>query len=187
MVLGMVSRLAAVMGLHVAQDVHWIRVFDNLHWPAGTSMAAAFAWLGLRAARSQSVASLRWIAIGLAVYAAGQLVWDIQTLIGYADFPSPSDLLYPWLGPCMAIGLLVGFFRLADCVRRKTLLLDAAILATAALTLVLYLPTGGEMSLLSLAVPTAYPVSLFTAACLGLIAAPAQRLKFSPGSTACFP
>jgi diguanylate cyclase (GGDEF)-like protein/PAS domain S-box-containing protein len=181
MVVGMAGLLAGVVGIHVAQDIHWIRLFDNLHWTAGTSMAAAFAWLGVRAARSESVAGLRWIAIGLTVYAAGQIVWDIQTVTGYAGFPSPSDLLYLWLGPCVAIGLLVESFRLADRVQRKTLLLDASILAIAALTLVLvlYLPMRGEMPLLSLAVLVAYPVSLFTAACIGLIAAPTLRLKFS--------
>ena len=181
MLLGMAGLLAGMVGIHVAQEIHWIRLFDNLHWTAGTFMAAAFAWLGAHSARRESVASLRWIAIGLTGYAAGQLVWDLQTLIGYAGFPSPSDLFYLWLGPCVAIGLLVEFFRLADRVQGKTLLLDAAILAIAALTLVLvlYLPMRGETPLLSMMVMVAYPVSLFTAACIGLIAAPTLRLKFS--------
>ncbi|MCU0810000.1 MAG: EAL domain-containing protein [Thiobacillaceae bacterium] len=181
MLVGMAGLLAGLVGIHVAQDIHWIRLFDNLHWTAGTSMAAAFAWLGVRAARSESVAGLGWIAIGLTVYAAGQIVWNIQTVVGYAGSPSPSDLLYLWLGPCVAIGLLVESFRMADRIQRKTLLLDAAILAIAALMLVLllYLPQQGDMPLLSMAVLVAYPVSLFTAASIGLIAAPTLRLKFS--------
>ncbi len=47
------------------------------------------------------------------------------------------------------------------------------------LVLVLYLPRRGDMALLSLAVMVAYPASLFAAACVGLIAMPTLRLKFS--------
>ena len=106
------------------------------------------AWLGLRSAPPESARGLRWMAIGLTAYATGQIIWDVQTAVGYSGFPSPSDLFYLWLGPCVAAGLLIEAFRLADRVQRKTLLLDAATLAIAALTLVLvlYLPRRGEMA-----------------------------------------
>ena len=180
---GLTGLLAGVVGIYLAQDVRWVRFFDNLHWTASTLMATVFAWLGVRVAPAGSVRSLRWIAIGLSVYTLGQLVWDIQTWVGFDDFVSPSDLFYLGLGPCVAAGLLIEARRLADRVQRKTLLLDAAILAIAALTLVLvlYLPWRGEMPLLSMAMLVAYPVSLFSAACIGLIAAPTLRLKFSWG------
>ena len=181
LLLGMTGLLAGVVGIRLAQDVHWVRFFDNLHWTAGTLTAAILAWLGLRMAPAASGKGLRWIAIGLSLYAVGQLIWDVQTLIGYSAFPSPSDLFYLWLGPCVAVGLLHEVYRLADRVQRKTLLLDAATLAIAALTLVLvlYLPMRGDMPLPALAALAAYPVSLFTAACIGLIAIPTLRLKFS--------
>ncbi len=180
---GLTGLLAGVVGIYLAQDVRWIRFFDNLHWTASTLMATVFAWLGVRLAPAGSVRSLRWIAIGLSVYTLGQLIWDVQTWVGFDDFVSPSDLFYLGLGPCVAAGLLTEAWRLADRVQRKTLLLDAAILAIAALTLVLvlYLPWRGDMPLLSMAMLVAYPVSLFSAACIGLIAAPTLRLKFSWG------
>ena len=179
--LGMAGLLAGVAGIRWAQDMHWVRFFDNLHWTAGTATAAILAWLGLRTAPAESAKGLRWIAIGLSAYAIGQIVWDVQTAIGYGAFPSPSDLFYLWLGPCVGAGLLLEALRMADRVQRKTLLLDAAMLAIAALTLVLvlYLPKRGAMPLLPLVVLVAYPVSLFTAACIGLIAIPTLRLKFS--------
>jgi len=181
LIAGVVGLLAGVAGTRLAQDVHWVRFFDNLHWTAGTVTAAVLAWLGVRSAHADSVRGLRWIALGLTAYAAGQIIWDAQTSIGYAGFPSPSDLFYLWLGPCVAAGLLIEAFRLADRVQRKTLLLDAATLAIAVTTLVLvlYLPRRGDMPLLSLAVMVAYPVSLLAAACIGLVAAPTLRLKFS--------
>jgi len=181
LIVGVTGLLAGVVGIHLAQDVHWIRFFDNLHWTAGTLMAAVFAWFGLRSVHADSARGLRWIAIGLTAYAVGQIMWDVQTWFGFESFPSPSDLFYLWLGPCVSAGLLIEAFRLADRVQRKTLLLDAATLAIAAMTLVLvlYLPRRGDMPLLSLAVLVAYPASLFTAACIGLIAIPTLRLTFS--------
>ncbi|HWR76690.1 MAG TPA: EAL domain-containing protein [Thiobacillus sp.] len=181
LIAGVAGLLAGVVGIRLAQDVHWVRFFDNLHWTAGTVTAAVLAWLGVRSANADSMRGLRWIAMGLTAYAVGQIIWDMQALIGYAGFPTPSDLFYLGLGPCVGAGLLIEAFRLADRVQRKTLLLDAATLAIAVTTLVLvlYLPKRGNMALLPLAVMVAYPASLLAAACIGLVAAPTLRLKFS--------
>ncbi|MBU2642080.1 MAG: EAL domain-containing protein [Gammaproteobacteria bacterium] len=183
LIAGMTGLLVGAVGVRFAQDVHWISFFDNLHWTVGTLTAAALAWMGQRAAQAESARGLRWIAIGLTAYACGQVIWDVQAVTGFSGFPSPSDFLYLWLGPCIGAGLLIEVFRLADPVQRKTLLLDAATLAIAALTLVLalYLPRRGDTSLLSLAVLVAYPASVFAAACIGLIAIPTLRLKWSSG------
>jgi diguanylate cyclase (GGDEF)-like protein/PAS domain S-box-containing protein len=181
LIAGVIGIMAGVVGISLAQEAHWIRFFDNLHWTAGTITAAVLAWFGVRSAHVDSVRGLRWIALGLTAYAVGQLVWDVQALIGYEGFPSPSDLFYLLLGPGVAAGLLIEAFRLADRVQRKTLLLDAATLAIAVTTLVLvlYLPRRGSMALLSLDVMVAYPASLLAAGSIGLIAAPTLRLKFS--------
>jgi diguanylate cyclase (GGDEF)-like protein/PAS domain S-box-containing protein len=181
LIAGVIGILAGVVGVRLAQTVHWIRFSDNLHWTAGTATAAVLAWLAVRSAHADSVRGLRWIATGLAAYAVGQLIWDVQAWTGYVGFPSPSDLFYLLLGPCVAAGLLIEAFRLADRVQRKTLLLDAATLAIAVTTLVLvlYLPRRGDMALLPLAVMVAYPASLLGTACIGLVAAPTLHLRFS--------
>jgi len=181
LITGMIGILVGVVGTLFARDMHWVRLFDNLHWTAASVTAAMLAWFDVRSAQADSVRGLRWIALGLTAYAVGQIIWDAQALMAFDGFPSPSDLFYLLLGPCVAAGLLVEVFRLADRVQRKTLLLDAATLciAVTTLVLVLYLPRRGDMSLLSLAVMVAYPASLLTAACVGLVAAPTLRLKFS--------
>jgi len=178
---GLIALLTGVTGIRLAQDLYWVRLFDNMHWTAGTTMAAILAWLGVSTAEADRIRSLKWIALGLSAYAVGQLIWDVQTYIGYAEFPSPSDLFYLWLGPCIAAGLLFEIFRMADRIQRKTLVLDAAILSISVLTLVLvlYLPRRGDLGNLSLIVLVLYPVSILTAACIGLIAIPTLRLKFS--------
>jgi diguanylate cyclase (GGDEF)-like protein/PAS domain S-box-containing protein len=180
---GMAGVIAGVVGVWFAADLFWIRFFDNLHWTSATAAAAVVAWLSFRTAPPGDSATLRYIAIGLSGYAVGQVIWDIQVFVGYAGFPSPSDLFYLWLGPCIAVGLSRAAFRLADQARRNTLMLDALIFAIAALTLMLalYLPHRGDMTLPQLAILVAYPSSLFAAACIGLIAIPALQLRFTWG------
>jgi len=181
LIVGVLGILAGVAGIFLAQDARLDRFFDNLHWTAGTLTAAALAWFAVRSAQVDSVRGLRWIALGLTAYAIGQVIRDVQALTDYAGFPLPSGVFYLLLGPCVAAGLLVESFRLADRIQRKTLLLDAATLAIAATTLVLvlYLPKHGDMALLPLIVMVAYPASLLAAACIGLVAAPTLRLKFA--------
>jgi len=178
---GLSGLLAGVLGIRFAQDVQWVRFFDNLHWTAGTVTAAILAWIALHRVRAGSARGVRWIAVGLTGYAAGQMIWDLQAAVGYGGFPSPSDLFYLWLGPCVGVGVLFEAFRMASRVQRKTLVLDGAMLAIAALTLVLvlYLPKRGDTTWLAMSVLVAYPVSLFSAACIGLIAIPTLRLKLS--------
>jgi len=181
LLVGTFGILAGVVGIRLAQDVQWVRFFDNMHWTVGTATAAIFAWLGQRSAVARNARGLRWIAIGLTAYAVGQVIWDAQTFLGYSDFPSPSDLFYLWLGPCVGAGLLIEVFQMSDRAQRKTLLMDAAMLAIAAVTLVLalYLPRRGGMDLLPLAILVAYPVTLFSALSIGLIAIPTLRLRLS--------
>lgn len=43
LIAGMAGLLVGVLGISFAQDVSWIRFFDNLHWTVGTVTAAALA------------------------------------------------------------------------------------------------------------------------------------------------
>ncbi|MHB1354033.1 MAG: EAL domain-containing protein [Thiobacillus sp.] len=179
---GVATVFAGLAGASLVRNPGIARFFDNLHWTASTITAAVLACFAAASPRSpESAPGLRWIAMGLTAYAIGQLVWDAQALLGYAGFPSPSDFFYLLIGPAVAIGLMVEAFRLGDAAERKTLLLDSIGLAIGVtlLVLVLYLPAGGQIKLLSVAVMLAYPASLLAAASIGLVAEPTLRLRFS--------
>ncbi len=182
--IGLAGILAGIVGIKLSHDPVWIRFFDNLHWTSGTAAAAVLAWLGWRNFdRQASSATLRWFAIGFTGYAIGQLVWDAQVILDYSKFPSPSDLFYLWLGPCLTIGLIQEIRSRPHKLNTQITLLDVASLTIASLTIVLvmYVPRRGELDLLSMAVLISYPVSLLVPTCIGLIMIPTLRLHRSSG------
>jgi diguanylate cyclase (GGDEF)-like protein/PAS domain S-box-containing protein len=122
-----------------------------------------------------------WIALGLTGYAIGQILWDIQTTIGYAAFPAPSDLFYLLLAPCLVAGLVQEIRANTPESQRQTIWLDSAILTVAlsTLVLVLYLPERGDIALLPLLVLVAYPCTLFAATSMTLIMTLALRLRLA--------
>ncbi len=174
-----------LLGLANVLDVTAARALDAASWTLSALLAAVLAWTARRRAAPAHARSLGWIAAGLTAFALGWLVRAAQRLAGYDAPVTPADLLDLCLGPCVAIGLLLEGLRLADRVQRKTLLLDAAMLAVVVTMLVfaLYLPAHGEPSwpVVLAAAPSA---SLFVAAGVGLIVAPAVRLRFSAGYAA---
>ncbi|QPK64857.1 PAS domain S-box protein [Methylomonas sp. LL1] len=180
---GILGVVIGTLGIRLSPGLSWIRFFDNLHWTSGTAAAAILAWLSLRRAAPADAKSLFWFALGLSGYAVGQILWDIQTATAYANFPAPSDLFYLWLGPCIAIGLLLEIRNHTVPSERKTIWLDALTLTVAMLTLILalYLPKRGETEVLPLLILIAYPATLFGATSLALTMIPAlrQRLRSS--------
>lgn len=66
LILGVVGVVVGVAGASLAQDVLVVRLFDSLHWTAGTLAAALLAWFGVRSAQPGSVRGLRWIALDCA-------------------------------------------------------------------------------------------------------------------------
>ncbi|MFZ2540778.1 MAG: diguanylate cyclase, partial [Gallionella sp.] len=149
----------------------WLSRIDNFHWTVGTVTAAALAWLGYINSSGAVQAARRWFFIGLLAYAIGQILWDIQVLIGWNPFPAPADLFYLMLGPGCLMGLAAGMKTLLPRKSQFIIVLDAvmATIASLALTLTLYLPSSSEIDLLSLSVMTAYPVVLLSAGCFGAL------------------
>lgn len=179
---GWLGIVIGMVGTHLADNPNWIKFFDNLHWTSGTLSAALLAWLGYQQAANAQIAKARlWFAIGFSAYAAGQLVWDIQTLLNYSEFPSPSDLFYLWLGPCQLVGLLIEICSNRQKSTYKIIFLDTLALSAAALTLVLvlYLPNRGDLDFLSLSVLIGYPVSLLIVSSTVLMMIPSLRLRIS--------
>ncbi len=179
MLAGIIGTLTGAIGIRLAQDTSWIRIFDNLHWTTSTSTAAIVAWLVFRSASVADRKGLFWIALGLTGYAVGQILWDVQVALAYTGFPAPSDLFYLWLGLCVIIGLLKEISRYTTPSQRKMAWLDATILTVALLTLVLalYLPKRGDTSWLPMLVLIAYPTTLLAAAITALSMIPSLRLR----------
>jgi diguanylate cyclase (GGDEF)-like protein/PAS domain S-box-containing protein len=181
---GLGGILIGILGIHLSDDSRWIRLFDNLHWTSATVAAAVLAWLGLaQASRRHSRRALSWFFAGFAGYACGQIIWDVQAAFSYRHFPSPSDLFYLWLGPCLSIGLLHEVSSSGRKINREAFWLDALTLSVASLTLVLvsYLPRQGGLHALSMAALVSYPASLVIPVCMVLIMIPAMRLRTDPG------
>lgn len=183
LVTGAVGVLIGIIGIGLSHDATWIRFFDNLHWTSATLAAAIAAWLISRQAVPGELKGFFWIALGLSGYAIGQILWDIQALTGYENFPAPSDLFYLCLGPCVTIGLLMEIGSHTSKSQRRTIWLDAVTLTVAMLTLVLtlYLPKRGDTAWLPMLVLLAYPATLLAAVITALTMIPSLRLRLNIG------
>lgn len=182
LLLGLLSMVVAAVAGQLSQERSWLQFLDNLHWTASSSVAAVLAWQyrNTTAAHGQS---LRWMAYGLIAYALGQVLWDVQSLIGYGSFPAPADLFYLMLGPCLIVALVREIQAQTTPVQRPMIWLDSALLSVAMLTLilVLYIPKRGDTGWLPLLTLIAYPTTLFAAAALNIIMIPSLRLRPDAG------
>jgi len=125
--------------------------------------------------------------LGMASYALGQILWDIQVAAGYAAFPAPSDLPYLALGPFITIGLLKELKPRTTSPEFRSALLDSLLLMVGMviLMLVLYLPKRGNIALTPLLILIAYPALLFAAASTAFITVVTTRSRIS-ASLICF-
>jgi diguanylate cyclase (GGDEF)-like protein/PAS domain S-box-containing protein len=162
----------SAVGTPLAPSKSWVVFFDNLHWTVSTLVAATLAWLGVRQASGIVREVRRWFFVGMASYAFGQLVWDVQVYTGWNPFPAPADLFYLMLGPGCFAGLLVCLRGRLSPARQRALILDFVMFAVPvlALVLLLYQPRAHAITGLQLIAYTAYPVFFLLAACLGVTA-----------------
>ena len=149
----------------------WAWRLDAFHWTCAFCAAAWFAWRSVHGVEPAVRRVRQRFALGLALLAAGQLTWDVLSVVGWNPFPGIPNLLFLLLGPCFVLGFAA---MVDDQVPRATwtsALLDVSgcALAVLAFTLALYLPHGAHRTTLEFAVLTAYPVLLFAAAAAGLV------------------
>lgn len=163
---------------HLSPLPAWQVLFDNVQWTVADVGAALLAWQGCRQHDTEQPAR-RWFAWGLSSYAFGQLVWNLQVFSGWNPFPAPADVFYAACGPCMAFGFWASLRARVPASRLRSLRLDAVILITQTLVLVLvlylaHLPEVTWLQLLQLAI---YPVVMFGSAVVGLVMAMALGLR----------
>jgi diguanylate cyclase (GGDEF)-like protein/PAS domain S-box-containing protein len=179
LIVGALGIFVGATGAQLASDNSWFRFFDNIHWTSGTMSSAIISLLALKHARPENESILLWISLGLSAYAIGQILWDVQTVIGYAQFPSPADLFYIWLGPCVTIGLVSVIRSLAAGIEFRSIILDTLLLFTSALTLTLveYLEIRDDVGILAMTFLTAYPTTLLLATITGIAMIATLRLR----------
>lgn len=173
------------VGIGLATDPSWDRLFDHLHWTVSATAAAAMVWLRYRRSSAADAQRLFWGMLGLMAYATGEVLWGIQSLLGFSAVPAPSDLFYLMLGPLVTVGLLLEVRHRSSDSDSGSAALDALLLTVAMLSLilVLYLPKRGDTGLLPLLVLVAYPATLFAAVCTAVITVLTLRLRLRLGGT----
>ncbi len=157
--------------------------FDNVHWTLSFGVAAALAWLGSCTGTDPDRKARRLFAIGLTLYALGQVVWDLEAAFSQVHFPDFSDIFYLCPGPFIFVAMLACLRRSSSRANFRAALLDVAGLATAVLTFVLaiYLPRHQTQTMLQMVVLVAYPVVLLGTACLGFVLLLSLHLKMQRG------
>ncbi|WP_232411283.1 MULTISPECIES: bifunctional diguanylate cyclase/phosphodiesterase [unclassified Methylophilus] len=150
---------------------------DNVHWMATISACLMLALLGYFRANPAHRACKRWFVIGAIAYFTGGVLWIFQVLTHQTAFPAQSDIFYPLLGPCLIIGFITALRSQLSRSKTWAFTIDAASFSIAILGYVLisYLPQSADVSLLQLAVLTAYPASMLSAALVSLLLIPYLR------------
>ena len=156
-------------------------VLDNASWTVAMAGSAWLAWCG----RAQATAAERPLHSGLFAGAAlivlGQLVWNLQVALDWNPFPAPADAFFVAAGPLWAVtAMRATFARLArDRVYPASLDFGGAVLALAAFTLVVYLPSGATRSVTQGAILVLYPVGFLTASAVTALAIATVGVRFT--------
>ncbi len=165
--------------IYFTEDKELLRIYDNIHWTVSICFASLAAWFGYRSSEGEVRRFRYWFFLGLFSYLLGQTVWNVQAWIGFYSFPAPSDLFYPWLGPCYVLGFVRYLKDRIPANRMKVAGMDAIglTIAVLAVTLVLYLSKKEDRPWLQLLALAVYPVFMLSSATVGILMKPSLRLK----------
>jgi diguanylate cyclase len=149
----------------------------NIHWLTTNTACLVLAVQGYLQASPAHKPFKRWFVIGTLAYFTGGLIWVFEVFTRHADFPEQSDIFYPLMGPCLVIGFIIALRSQLSHSKSWAFIIDALSFSMAILGYILisYLPKSGDVSALQLAVLTAYPVSMLSAALISLLLIPYLR------------
>jgi diguanylate cyclase (GGDEF)-like protein len=149
----------------------------NVHWFSTNAACLLLAILGYTRANPAHKPCKRWFVRGAFVYFTGGLLWLFGVLTGQANFPSQSDIFYPMMGPCLIIAFIIALRSQLSHSKSWAFIIDALSFSFAILGYILisYLPESADVTPLQLAVLTAYPVSMLSAALVSLLLIPYLR------------
>lgn len=151
--------------------------FDNVHWMATNAACLWLAWMGYTRAGKHLKTCKGWFALGALCYFIGGTLWIFEVATQSEHFPAQSDIFYPLLGPCLITGFVLSLRNQLSRSKTLAFTIDALSFSTAVLgyILIAYLPNAGNINGLQLAVLTAYPASMLSAALVSLLLIPYLR------------
>jgi len=158
----------------------WIVFFDNSHWTLELIAAVVMAWIGVSKSLDGNRIARQYFFWGLVSFLIGQILWDIQIVIGWNPFPGPSDLGYLTFPLLCLLGMVKTMQLFLKMRHFLVTILDTTIWCVSILAVVLaaYLPMALGSNLFELIVLTAYPVSILTAFSFGMFMILNVRPKF---------
>lgn len=161
--------------LHAKSNtVLWL---NNVQWLSTNTACLVLSLLGYLRANQAHKATKRWFVIGTLAYFTGGILWIFEVLTKQTHFPAESDIFYPLMGPCFIIGFVIALRSQLSHSKTWAFTVDALSFSVAVVGYILisYLPDAAEVSPLQLAVLTAYPASLLSAALISLLLIPYLR------------
>ena len=150
---------------------------NNVHWLLTNTTCLILAALGYLRANPAYRPCKRWFVIGALAYFTGGLLWVFEVLTRQPDFPAQSDIFYPLMGPCLIIAFILALRSQLSHSKSWAFIIDALSFSVAILGYILisYLPKSADVNPLQLAVLTAYPVSMLSAALVSFLLIPYLR------------
>lgn len=179
---GAVLLTLALFGLTVSDAFGLGVLWENAHWSVAAAATATLGWLAYRRTGRADRGARGPIALGLTMYAIGQIAWDLQVAFEVVTVPAVSDIFFLGsVGP-ITFGLVRGITDHLTRAQRVAFLVDAAAL-TGTLALILFL-VFGEQALITAdpvagAILLAYPLAFIGAAVVGALGGLQLNVPFS--------
>ena len=150
---------------------------DNVHWFVTNASCLMLALLGYYRTNASQRPCKRWFVFGALAYFTGGVLWIFEVLTKQTAFPAQSDIFYPLMGIFLIIGFITALRSQLSAAKTWAFSIDTISFSIAVLSyiLILYLPQSAEVSPLQLAVLSAYPASLLSAALVSLLLIPYLR------------
>ncbi|HEX7472756.1 MAG TPA: ATP-binding protein [Candidatus Limnocylindrales bacterium] len=106
-------------------------LWANVHWTLAAIVGTAAIGLSLRGTTGRVRAVRLWAACSIGLWTVGQLVWDVQVAVGFAQSPTPGDLVLMATVLPMTGVLRASIRRHVTRVEEVAVYLDAATVALA--------------------------------------------------------
>ncbi len=152
-------------------------LWENAHWTAAGGLAALYAALVARKATGPHRRIAMLVAAGTLAWLIGQVLWVVQTAVGYFNVPAPSDLGFLMIAPPIGAAFVIAVNGRLARGEKVAVYLDAVaiFLALTAIILAIYGAQIGAGATSAGLVAIAYPVVHLALAAAGVVAMLAAR------------